>query len=78
MTSHWPSRVGAAINNRMAPRKFSEERSRIPTIPAGVGLPHLDHPTRITTIPARVVGLWRRSLVCSRNECSLAMNSGYP
>jgi len=33
---------------------------------------------RIPTIPARVVGLWRRSLVCSRNECSLAMNSGYP
>ena len=78
MTSHWPERVGAAMNIRMARRKVSEERSRIPTIPAGVGLPHLDHPTRIPTIPARVFGLWRRSSVCSRHDCSLAMNSVYP
>jgi len=56
MSSHWPSRVGAAMNIRMAPRKVSEERTRIPTILAGVGLPHLDHPTRIPTILARVVG----------------------
>jgi len=63
MTSHWPSRVGAAMNIRMAPRKVSEERNRIPTTPAGVVPPHLDHPTRIPTIPARVVGLWRRSSV---------------
>jgi len=78
MSCHWPSSVGAAMNIPMAPRKVSEERSRIPTIPAGVGPPHLDHPTRIPTIPARVVGLWRRSSVCSRHDCSLAMNSVYP
>jgi len=66
------------MNIRMAPRKVSEERCRIPTIPAGVGPPHLDHPTRILTIPARVVELRRRSSDCSRHDCSLAMNIVYP